>query len=108
MLPPVETFLGDERREEFGACLSRGVTHLHQRLFQNTGLVNGATCPFEDSGAPPHLTPADPWEHFLTQPSEEAENTELTDVCQLWATSPPSSAQPGATSPENSIDLVLA
>ena len=52
--------------------------------------------------------PADPWEHFLIQPLEEAENTELTDVCQLWATSPPSSAQPGAASPENSIDLVLA
>ena len=29
------------------------VTLLHQHLFQNIGLVNGATCPCGDSGAPP-------------------------------------------------------
>lgn len=57
MLPP-EGFLGDERRAAFGARLSRGcggvvVTLLHQHLFQNIGLVNGATCPSGDSGAPP-------------------------------------------------------
>ncbi|CAI9180090.1 unnamed protein product [Rangifer tarandus platyrhynchus] len=29
------------------------VTLLHQHLFQNIGLVNRATCPCGDSGAPP-------------------------------------------------------
>ena len=109
MLPPVGFW---EMRDGKNWSLSVPGGHTFTlRLFQNTGLVNETTCPFGDSGvrppAPP-LTTTDLWEHFLTRPSEEAENTELTDVCQPWATSPSSSPQPGAMSPENLIGLVLA
>ena len=51
MLPPVGFWETREGKSLELVCPG-GVTHLHQHLFQNTGLVNGATCPFGDSGAP--------------------------------------------------------